>query len=135
MLRLVWRPKPWPRSPSLTGWGVSTGPYLLFHLTYVPFSVGGLWLVLISLAMLQASRGNGIWTKYVNHVDFFAPAPNTEVPMDYPAQGMVPQHKYVSQSPQQYTSQLPQLPAPQQPQFVAPPQQLQYMPQIQVAHV
>jgi len=80
--------------------------------------------------MLQASRGNGIWTKYVNHVDFFAPAPNTEVPMDYPAQGMVPQHQYVSHSPQQYTSQLPQLPAPQQPQFVAPPQQLQYMPQV-----
>jgi hypothetical protein len=87
--------------------------------------VGGLWLVLISLAMLQASRGNGIWTEYVTHVDFFAPAPNTEVPLD-----PVLQHQYVSHPPQQYTSQLPQFSAPQQPQFVAPPQQLQYMHQV-----
>ena len=101
------------------------------------FSVGALWIILLSLAMLQTSRGNNVWTEYVTQVDFFASAPNAEVPLEqHTGQAMVPtvpQHPYVNQYPQhQYVvSQYPQQNTPQalQPQFV-PPQQPQYITQV-----
>jgi len=76
-------------------------------------------ITLFSLAITQSSRGNSnIWTSYVTEVDFSAPAPNAQVPMEAKmgaSQGMhPPQQQFAPQ--QLYTPQSQFAPTPQ-PQY------------------
>lgn len=126
----AWRLKQWPLLPSSTGFCVRTPSFYihLIHLIHADEIVMFLDIFLLSLAIVQANRGNaGIWTSCVTDADYSAPAATsatTEAKIGYGGPTSVPVTPVT-----QYTQPYPQpVPSPQQaypPQqvYTPPPQQ------------
>jgi len=82
----------------------------------------GYWSVILTLSIIQQTRGNSVWTKSVNEVDFFAPrvAGVPGVMGEYPVQ---PQQVYAPQTIQQQPVQLGYPPATSPTYVTTPPAQ------------